>query len=630
MKLHFIDLPADLLSAVEEVAPILRVELCVDGLPVTVKQAGTGLSVTFDGEAVAITYEKKVQLFRAIGLLVERLDSRVSVSESPAYDELAAMFDCSRNAVAKVESVKRRVRHLALMGYNTLFLYMEDTYELEAYPYFGYMRGRYSKEELQEMDAYCARFGIELVPYIQVLAHLMNALRWPAFRSVHDCDAILLVDEPKTYDLIRCMLTTWRQTLSTKRVHLGMDEAWTLGSGNYFRRNGYVEKWKIMQAHTEKVMALCRELDIEPMMWSDMYFDVASGDKGYYYLASLEEAHIPQHIIDSVPEEVALVYWDYGNFYERANRMCKLHREFKNPVWFAGGATIWAGYAPMNQFSLWVSRDQLRACRENGIKKVMVTCWGDNGQECSHMAALPTIQMFAEDCYENNNADEFVSRRFATCVGASYEDFLLLDTPNFAPGNPAPGCGSRNPSKYLLHQDVLMGLFDKHVDPETFPAHFAERAQVLAAASERNPQWSYLFDTLSALCHLLELKCDVGIRLKAAYDADDKTALTRIADEVLPEIGRRLADFIAIYQTQWLTDNKVFGLDVLEVRFGGLERRLITAGQRIHAYLAGEVDSLPELMQTRLRYDGAPEGTNLNTNINRWGLTVSGCQVDYI
>ena len=85
-----------------------------------------------------------------------------------------------------------------------------------------------------------------------------------------------------------------------------------------------------------------------------------------------------------------------------------------------------------------------------------------------------------------------------------------------------------------------------------------------------------------------------------------------------------------MYHKQWLHDNKPFGLDVLDVRFGGIERRLITARERIHAYLDGEVDSLPELAQTRLRYDGAPEGTNLNTNINKWGLTVSGCQVDYI
>ena len=155
-------------------------------------------------------------------------------------------------------------------------------------------------------------------------------------------------------------------------------------------------------------------------------------------------------------------------------------------------------------------------------------------------------------------------------------------------------------------------------------------AQALAQAGERNPEWGYLFNGLAALCRVLEVKCDVGIRLKTAYDAGDRAELARIADEVIPEIQKRLADYIAVYHAQWLHDNKPFGLDVLDVRFGGIERRLLTARERVHAYLSGEVDSLPELEAERLRYDGAPEGTNLNININKWGLTVSGCQVDYL
>lgn len=35
---------------------------------------------------------------------------------------------------------------LALMGYSTFELYMEDTYQIEGQPYFGYFRGAYSAE----------------------------------------------------------------------------------------------------------------------------------------------------------------------------------------------------------------------------------------------------------------------------------------------------------------------------------------------------------------------------------------------------------------------------------------------------------------------------------------------------
>lgn len=46
-------------------------------------------------------------------------------------------------------------------------------------PYFGAYRGRYSAAEIREMDDYAQKFGVELVPCIQTLAHLHNALKWP-------------------------------------------------------------------------------------------------------------------------------------------------------------------------------------------------------------------------------------------------------------------------------------------------------------------------------------------------------------------------------------------------------------------------------------------------------------------
>lgn len=40
------------------------------------------------------------------------------------------MVDCSRNAVLLVKSAKNLLRKMALMGYNMLQLYTEDTYEV--------------------------------------------------------------------------------------------------------------------------------------------------------------------------------------------------------------------------------------------------------------------------------------------------------------------------------------------------------------------------------------------------------------------------------------------------------------------------------------------------------------------
>ena len=76
-------------------------------------------------------------------------------------NHLGVMLDCSRNAVMKPEAVKSFVDIIQKMGYNTLMLYTEDTYEVEGEPLFGYLRGRYTIAELQDIDYYCKEKGVE-------------------------------------------------------------------------------------------------------------------------------------------------------------------------------------------------------------------------------------------------------------------------------------------------------------------------------------------------------------------------------------------------------------------------------------------------------------------------------------
>lgn len=626
MRVWFPDMEPELYAAVSEIADILHIELSSDGFLIDTVETEEGLYVKFYSDRAVIGYHKRVEFFRALGLFVEHAADQQNVAEIPRYSDLCVMYDCSRNAVPEVESVKRRIRHLALMGYTSLMLYTEDTYEIEGYPYFGYMRGRYTKEELREMDNYAYRFGMELIPCIQVLAHLGHALRWPAHNAIRDCNDILLVDEPQTYQLIEAMLDTVCDSFRSKRINIGMDEAWALGNGNYFRRHGYREHKDILLSHLQQVMTLVEARGLKPIMWSDMFFSAAFNRKPYYYAASLPDPHMPKEVLNIVPENMEVVYWDYGNPYEVYDTMARLHTEFSNPVWFAGGATNWVGYVPMNQYSISTSRDALRACRNHNIRKMMVTAW--HGHECSHMYIFPTLQLFAEDCYENDNSDECVAKRFAVCMDASYEDFLLLDSVNFTPDNPAPGTWARNPSKYLLHQDVLVGLFDKHVD-DRYPGHFAEREALLREAAVRNSRWGYLFEVMAELCHVLELKSTVGVQLKQAYDRGDHAAMATIADTVLPQIQERFSTFEAAFRAQWMQDSRIFGWEVMDIHFGALEGRIRTAVRRIHAYLDGVATVLPELEETRLFVDGITDpDRNLNTASGNWEQVVSACYLD--
>ena len=91
---------------------------------------------------------------------------------------------------------------MAVMGLNGLMMYTEDTYDIEELPYFGYMRGRYTMEELRELDDYGDMFGIEMIACIQTLGHLQHALKWDYAGQIKDHHDILLSGEPQTYEFI--------------------------------------------------------------------------------------------------------------------------------------------------------------------------------------------------------------------------------------------------------------------------------------------------------------------------------------------------------------------------------------------------------------------------------------------
>ncbi len=606
MKLHWINQTGNTidgdLQAIREVMRDLPVTETDGGVPVRLTHCDKGLQLTRTPDGWALAYADRTALMRAVGLLGGGEKLPDTVEETPAFTTLGTMVDCSRNSVPTVDTVKRLCRILARMGFNTLMLYTEDTYELPGHPYFGYMRGRYSAEELQECDAYAAELGIELIPCIQTLAHLNAALRWPEFSPLVDCNDILLADDERTYVLIDEMVGAMASHLRSRRIHIGMDEAHMLGLGEHLRRHGYQSPTEIMLRHLRRVVEICKKHGYEPIMWSDMFFRL--GGHGYYD----RDNRIGDAVIRTVPKEVTLTYWDYYQLDESVyDYMIEQHQRFPNPLLFAGGAWAWLGLLPIQRFSLASSRKALSSLRRHGVTQAIVTVWGDNGGVCPPFSVMPTVQLYAEACWRSDLSDENLAPRLHACADMDFEAFMDLETPQFLPGRDPEDVSAVNPARYLFYQDVLCGLFDRHVQPGT-AEHFARCARQLTANRKKCPRWGYLFDTAAAFCRVLELKADMGVRLKAAYDAKDRQTLDTIANRDIPRLLKRLENFQRLLFTQWTTDFKVFGMDVQDIRIGGVRARVERAAARVNDYLAGRIDAIDELTQERLYYDGRGEG----------------------
>ena len=591
------------LNALREVAAELSVTLSDDGTPVRLQLCNEGLAISAEGDGYTLAYSSRTALLRGFGLVVQALDSHAfSLEEKPAYQMLGLSADCSRNAVLRVETVKQLCRILALMGYNSLLLYTEDTFEIAEHPYFGYMRGRYSAAELQECDRYAALLGIELIPCIQTLAHLPMALRWPDLSSLRDIGDILLVDDEGTYRLIEDMLASMSKNLRSRNIQIGMDEAHLLGLGEYLRRHGYQNRTQIMLRHLKRVVELCKKYGYtQPLMASDMFFRLTNPD--YYHL----DTQISDEVVAMVPPEVGLIYWDYYHTDEAVyDAMLEKHARFHNRVVFAGGAWNWQGPIPLQRFSMETSAAAIRSLKKHAVKDVLLTTWGDDGGTGSVFSVLPTIQMYAEACWRGDVSNEHLAERLQMCTGMELEGAISMECPHFVPGRAADEISPKNSTGYMLYQDILHGLFDRHI-PSGTAEHFADCARKLAAAKVQSPKWEYLFDAIHDLCRVLEMKADLGVRLKQAYDSGDRETLNDIANRQIPELLIRMETLHRSMVRQWMAENKVFGADILDIRMGALKERVQRAARRLNDYLNGEISVVEELEVDRLFFDGRPD-----------------------
>ena len=591
MALVFKSIPAELEFCKNELDGFLNVK---DDIFVFAKKTdANGFCVKKNDIGVEISYCEKRDFFRALGFAQRVYTDGKSVSQSASFDTLCYMADMSRCAVLSVDGAKKFIRTLALMGYDSLMLYTEDTYEVPEYQYFGHMRGRYTKDELNLLDEYAKSFGIELIPCVQTLAHLENALRWKnVFGEISDTDRILLVDDEKTYDFIECMIKSLRECYSTKRIHIGMDEAHNLGLGKYLDNNGYQDRFLILSRHLARVNEICKKYDFEPMIWSDMYFRLYN--HGKYYMS---EGRIPQEIIDTVPKDVGLVYWDYYTVDDKTlDCMFENHKAFGNKVLFAGGAWKWRGLVPHDRFSVYSSRLHLGACIRHGCKDVIVTGWGDNGAEASIYSVLSTILLYAEACFDKIADDSELSVRFEELFAISYEDFSLIGMPNEIYKEPVKR--DHNPPKYILYNAVLNGLMDMHIPEDASEKYgvFAKKLKPLCT----HDKFGYMFDTIYKLCVVLELKANMSQNIYKAYNEGDRQTLKKYADEIIPQTIEKTNELLDAFRTQWFTENKSFGFDVHEIRIGGLIQLMRASANRISDYLDGKADKIEELLQPSL------------------------------
>lgn len=574
---------------------------------VTFERTSESPAVMVEGSSVTIRYPHPAHAFRMLGILAGQLKRNrplKSFREARGFSLVSVMLDVSRNAAPKPEALKRLLKHLALMGINGFMLYAETNYEIPGEPFWGYNTGRYTLRELRELDRFATSLGIEMIPCIQTLAHLRRALHWEAYRLVKDTETVMMVDEKATYELIEKMIKGATGPFRSQRIHIGMDEAWDLGLGAYLKKNGYAKPYALMKRHLKQVLAITSRHNLKPMMWADMFFRAGSKTGDYYDRGVV----LSESIKKSIPGNVSLVYWDYYNFDEPTYLYwIDRHLELvsKNRLSMAPGAQTWNRFWTHYPYAFSTVKPAVAACRRRGIEEIVLTAWGDDGNECDFYSMLPALQFFADQVYVRKfDHGQFTDNLLGTCgiEFSEWENAGNLDSPTFL----RPTKLQNNISKALLWEDPLFGILQPILEGLPLRSHFADISAKLESSLKNrkpkvNPSFNRRLRLPLQLARILSVKCDLPARLYQAYRNNDRETLEQIGKNDLPFLDREIKRMWELHREFWYETYKAHGWETLENRYGGLLARVRSTQNQIKQYLSGKLDAIEELEGKRLK-----------------------------
>ena len=158
---------------------------------------------------------------------------RVSISDWPSLRHRWFMEDLSRGKVPTLSTLKQLARTLAGWKFNGLQLYIEHTFKFRRHPLIGGGWSPLLPDEVRDLDVYCRRLGLELVPSLASFGHMERIFEVKKYRHLSTGKPwrLLMPLEEKSYRFLEEMYLEYLPCFSSRFFNVNCDETFDLGKG---------------------------------------------------------------------------------------------------------------------------------------------------------------------------------------------------------------------------------------------------------------------------------------------------------------------------------------------------------------------------------------------------------------
>lgn len=348
---------------------------------------GEHYKINVGQNGIEVFYGEPEGAFRAVSTLKQIIDgaengeiSCMSIEDYPSMKNRGYMLDISRGKIPNLEYLKRLVDILASVKYNQLQLYIDSlVFEYKNFKEYTKDTEPLTSEEIKELDSYCKKKFIKLVPNQNSFGH-MGA--WTAKKELSHLAITgkdgkpsatlnpLLDETPKLVDKIYGGML---DSFTADCINIGMDETVELGLNE---TKEACEKYGTGNVYTEYLNKICRlaseKYHKTPMFWDDIVFK-----------------HEEQ--IENVDKNAVFMQWGYEKEHH-FDRNCRKLKENGLKFYVCPGTSMWGSYTGRTDNSTANMADAAECGAYYGAEGFLLTEWGDGGHpQCPSTSYFPLL-----------------------------------------------------------------------------------------------------------------------------------------------------------------------------------------------------------------------------------------------
>jgi hypothetical protein len=488
------------------------------------------------------------------------------VRDHPDFPVRGVMLDISRDKVPTTERLHALIDRLASFKINQLQLYSEHTFAYRNHQEVHAAASPLDANEIRALDAYCRDRHMELVPNQNCLGHMNRWLAHERYRPLAiEPDGFvdpygiarepmtIEPNDPRSLELVRELLSELLPLFTSRRVHVGLDEAWELPAG---RIDDFL-------AWATTLRGLPELDDREMLMWGDMLAGQAD-------------------LLARLPSGVTVCEWGYDDWHPFEER-CAALAVTGVPFWVAPGTSSWMSILGRVTNARNTCERAAAAALAHGAVGYLNTDWGDLGHLQQPVISEPGFAYGAAVswCLESN-ADLDLAAALSTHVFhdptggmaaavLSLGDAHRLVTPQF------PNMSTLVMNLYYPQLPVGRGL-TKGLTAAELPEVERCLEQARTAVSGSKPDRSDAQRLRDEVTFGIDLVNLLLRDARARLEVDG--FLESVPTHVRASLGTDLDALTERYRSLWLANN----------RPGGLEDSVHWMANLRHAYSTGRPD----------------------------------------